>query len=64
MINAFWGELEFTLQEGRPGEWLRVVDTSLPSPHDIADAGSEVPVEGLAYRVQPRSVVVLERMRR
>ena len=63
MINAFWGELPFTIQEGKPGDWARVLDTALASPDDIADPGKETPLAGLEYRVQPRSIVVLAKMR-
>ncbi len=59
MINAYWEGLDFRVQEGEAGAWLRVVDTSLPSPDDIAEPGREAPLPGLVYRVGPRSVVVL-----
>ena len=39
MINAHWEDLTFTIQEGRPEEWRRIVDTSLASPEDIARDG-------------------------
>jgi glycogen operon protein len=61
MINAYWGDLNFMIQEGSAGEWLRVVDTSLPSPQDIAEMGDEVPVLDQSYVVKARSVVVLRR---
>ena len=41
------------------GGWLRVVDTALPSPRDIADPGHEEAVDGREYRVVGHSVVVL-----
>lgn len=63
MINAYWGDLRFTVQEGRPEEWLRVVDTSLPSPEDIAEPGQETRLDSLDYLVRARSVVVLRRQR-
>ncbi len=62
MINGYWGELEFQIQEGTPQEWLRIVDTSLPSPDDFSEDGE--PLEQLEYEVAPRSVVVLTRPRR
>jgi isoamylase len=62
MINAYWEELEFHVQEGRPQEWKRIVDTALPSPDDFPDRG--VPLESAKYTVAPRSVVVLLRARR
>jgi glycogen operon protein len=64
MANAYWEPLHFEIQHGSPGDWRRVVDTFLPSPQDIADRGSEPTVPGLAYTVEPRSVVVLKRDRR
>ena len=30
MINAYWEELEFNVQEGTAQEWKRIVDTALP----------------------------------
>jgi isoamylase len=59
MINAYWQELEFEIQEGSPQEWARIVDTSLPSPNDFSESGS--PIQQLRYRVGPRSMVVLVR---
>jgi len=62
MINAFWEELEFHVQEGTAQEWKRIVDTALPSPHDFSDHG--LPLERTKYVVAPRSIVVLLRPRR
>ena len=39
MINAFWEDLDFAIQEGRATEWRRIVDTSRPSPSDFCDPG-------------------------
>src|ERR1700758_2712005 len=39
MINAYWEALEFQVQEGTAKEWMRIVDTSLPSPDDVSDYG-------------------------
>ena len=63
MVNTYWEELSFTVQEGAAGDWRRVVDTSLASPDDIAEPGHEPVLSSLAYRVGPRSVVVLFRPR-
>jgi isoamylase len=63
MINAYWEELTFRVQEGEASDWLRAVDTSLPSPDDIAEPGSEPPLTQADYIVRPRSVVVLRRPR-
>jgi glycogen operon protein len=61
MINAYWQELRFQIQEGAPQEWVRIVDTSLPAPEDYSEAGS--PVQQLQYGVGPRSIVILLRRR-
>jgi isoamylase len=66
MINAYWEELEFhvqegDLQEGTAQEWKRVVDTALPSPDDFSDDG--IPLQQTKYRLAPRSIVVLCRPR-
>jgi len=59
MINAYWDELKFEVQEGTAKEWKRIVDTTLPSPGDFCVHG--VPLERASYAVAPRSVVVLLR---
>jgi isoamylase len=61
MINAHWEDLPFSIQEGRADEWRRVVDTSLPSPEDIAEPGKETPIFSLDRLVKARSIMVLER---
>jgi isoamylase len=63
MINGGPSPLEFALQEGHPREWLRVVDTGAPSPEDIAQPGSELPLEGPVCQVRERAIVVLLRPR-
>ena len=59
MINAYWEELEFGIQEGTAQEWKRIVDTALPNPDDFSDRG--LPLEQAKYVVAPRSIVVLLR---
>lgn len=59
MINAYWQDLTFTIQEGDPQDWKRVVDTSLPSPYDFSDL--PVAISSLAYPVKARSVAVFRR---
>jgi glycogen operon protein len=59
MINSYWEELEFHIQEGTAQEWKRIVDTALPSPGDFSDNG--LPLEQAKYLVAPRSVVILVR---
>ena len=62
MINAYWEPLEFGIHEGLPGDWRRVVDTSLPSPEDIVPEDQAPPIRSRSYRVPGRSVVVLVRV--
>jgi len=59
MINSYWERLTFQIQEGTPGEWSRVIDTSLPSSDDFVEAG--LPVQRADYDVEGRSMVVLVR---
>ena len=59
MINAYWQRLTFKIQEGTPGEWSRVVDTSLPASDDFVKAG--LPIQRADYDVEGRSIVVLVR---
>jgi len=59
MINAYWEGLEFHVQEGTAQEWMRIVDTALPSPGDFSEAGD--PLRTASYKVAARSVVVLLR---
>jgi len=61
MINAYWEELDFGVQEGSAQEWKRIVDTALPSPDDFS--GDGIPLEQTKYLVSPRSIVVLCRPR-
>jgi isoamylase len=61
MINAYWEELEFQIQEGMSQEWMRIVDTALPSPQDFSKLGE--PLVTSRYAVAPRSIVVLLRSR-
>ena len=61
-INGYWQELQFKIQEGSPTDWVRIVDTSLPSGQDFLDSG--VTLEQIAYRVAPPSVVVFVRRRK
>lgn len=63
MINAYREDLGFQIQAGAAAEWRRVVDTSLESPFDFAEPGSEDPLRSLQYRVAARSVVILVRNR-
>jgi isoamylase len=64
MMNMYWEPLVFDVPPGSGSpagglHWVRVVDTALPAPDDIADPGSEVAISSLQYTVGGRSVVVL-----
>jgi len=59
MVNAYWGPLAFTIQEGPAARWAVVIDTSRDPPDDFCEPGGEVPLVSPTYRVEPRSVVVL-----
>jgi isoamylase len=59
MINAYWKDLEFHVQEGRAQDWLRIVDTALESPGDFSESGESLATT--TYRLEPRSVVALLR---
>jgi isoamylase len=61
MINAYWEDLLFTVQEGQMSDWRRVIDTGLASPEDFCKPGQEQELRSLTYRVRPRSIVVLVR---
>jgi pullulanase/glycogen debranching enzyme len=59
MINAYWENLSFQIQEGGAKDWMRVADTSMPSPFDLLEIGKEKPLRSLNYGVKARSIVVL-----
>jgi glycogen operon protein len=61
MVNAYWEDLDFVIQEGEAGDWRRVVDTSLDSPLDYAEPGAEPGIVSLTQPVGARSVVILLR---
>jgi glycogen operon protein len=59
MFNMFWNNLDFELPVVPGRRWCLAVDTAQPSPHDIADPGTEPEVLGNTHLVEARSVVVL-----
>lgn len=61
MVNAGAADRRFTFQEGRPGEWYSIVDTSLPTPQDIVGPGEASEVLSANYLVSGRSVAVFVR---
>ena len=61
-INAYWEPLQFELPmlpDWATSGWLRIMDTSLPSPTDIVEPASAVPVKGSTYRVFARTSAML-----
>jgi glycogen operon protein len=63
MINAFWEDLDFVVQEGAAKEWLCVIDTSRSTPKEISEPDRGEPLSSISYKVAARSVVVLMRSR-
>jgi isoamylase len=63
MINAHQEDVHFFIQEGRPEEWRRVIDTALDSRDDFCEPGREVQLAFGSYTVKARSIVVLIRAR-
>jgi len=59
MMNMYWEAFDMAVPIIPARQWARAVDTSLPSPSDIADPGAETMFSGLSYRVNGRSIVVL-----
>jgi glycogen operon protein len=59
MMNMYWDALDMEVPTVTGRQWTRAVDTSLPSPADIANPGAEVLFSGPSYRVNGRSIVVL-----
>lgn len=61
-INAYWKPLEFELPPvtNTPhAGWVRLVDTSLPSPNDIVEDRNGIRVNSATYLVNSRSIVIL-----
>jgi isoamylase len=61
-INSYWEALEFALPplpRGPGTGWVRLMDTSLPSPEDIVSRSEGVLVSGAKYLVNPRSIIML-----
>jgi glycogen operon protein len=57
--NSWWEPLEFMV--GDTHGWHRVIDTSLPSPHDAVGPGEGHPVATTTVTVGPRTTVALAR---
>lgn len=61
MVNAAPESVQFGIHEGGSDEWVRVVDTALPSPQDILVPELSISVRSHFYIVQGHSTVVLIR---
>jgi isoamylase len=59
MMNMYWDALDMDVPVIPGRQWARAIDTSMPSPSDIAEPGKEVAYPGESYRVNARSIVVL-----
>jgi len=59
MLNMYDLGLDFELPQLDGRRWSLAVDTAKPSPTDIYEPGSEVPVDGATHHVFGRSAVVL-----
>jgi isoamylase len=60
-INSYWESLPFELPPlpSSSSRWIRMIDTSLDSPNDIADVDGGVEVSGSTYVAEAHSIVVL-----
>jgi isoamylase len=63
MLNAGEEDVVFTIQEGAPSEWRRIVDTGRRSPDDIVDEADARSLTRPDYLVRSRAVVVFVRCR-
>jgi glycogen operon protein len=59
MLNMYWERLTFEVPLLENRGWYRAVSTAAPSPLDIAEPGSELPVEEDSYLVPALSIVIL-----
>ena len=59
MLNMYWNDLEFELPFLEERNWYKAVDTFEPSPQDIVEPGSEIPIYNYRCLVRQRSIVVL-----
>jgi isoamylase len=59
MFNMYDLGLDFEIPQVPGRRWALAADTSRPSPGDIAEPGSELPVDGTTFHVFGRSAVVL-----
>ena len=60
MINSWWQDVVFTVQEGQTNEWRRIIDTARPSPNDFCQLNPPN-LQDRRCPVAARSIVVLVR---
>jgi isoamylase len=60
-INSFWKPLEFELPTfaDASSRWMRIIDTSLRSPSDVANVGEGPQIDVPQYVVNPHSIIML-----
>ena len=59
MFNMYWESVEFEIPQVNGLRWYRAIDTSLPSPSDIAPFEDQVTIDDTNYTLTSRSIVVL-----
>jgi isoamylase len=59
ILNMDMQDLDFEIPRLQGKRWYQVINTSLPSPQDIAEADQEVAYDADSYRVAKHSVVAL-----
>jgi len=60
-VNSYWNSLEFMLPSlpDSSSRWIRILDTSLVSPEDVADEQRGPEIIGPTYTVNPNSIIML-----
>jgi glycogen operon protein len=60
-INSYWNSLEFNLPSLPESSscWIRILDTLLCLPGDIADEHGGPEINGPTYTVNPHSIIML-----
>jgi hypothetical protein len=61
MINGWWQDVTFTVQEGQAHEWCPVIDTGKTSPDDVRTGADHSNLQTGHYLVRERSIAVLVR---
>lgn len=61
MVNAWWDDLKFEIQDVTGIPWQMVIDTAQDSPRDILDLGDWTQLSAANVNVRARSTIVLMR---